>query len=155
MQFEIEFNTDHLNRIMDAVRREIATPQEMLGSIGESLFNANQKRHDAGKDPGGNSWQELSPATLAQGKRKGGPLKKTGRMLASFHYSVNGDDLVLGFDESRVQGKLPGIHHFGTERKGRHPGIPKRDLIGFPDSDKKIVTDVTIDHLTRVLNRVR
>ncbi|MDO9163576.1 MAG: phage virion morphogenesis protein [Methylococcaceae bacterium] len=155
MQFEIEFNADHLDRIMTAVRQEIATPQEMLGAIGQELFRTNSKRHNAGNDPDGKPWQELSLATLAQGKRKGGPLKKTGRMLASFHYSVNGDDLVLGFDESRVQGKLPGIHHFGTERKGRHPGIPKRDLIGFPDADKKIVTDVTIDHLTRVLNRVR
>lgn len=156
MQFEIEFNTDHLNRIMDAVRREIATPQDVLGSIGNELFRANSKRHNAGKGPDGKDWQELSPITLAKkGKRKGGPLKKSGDMLASLDFQINGDELILGFDESRVEGKLPGIHHFGTERKGRHPGIPKRDLIGFPDSDKKIVTDVTIDHLTRVLNRVR
>lgn len=76
-------------------------------------------------------------------------------MLASFHYSVNGDMLILGFDEPRVKGKLPGIHHFGTVRKGRHPGIPKRSLIGFPESDKKIVTDVTVDHLNHKNKHIR
>ncbi|MDI1276833.1 hypothetical protein [Methylobacter sp.] len=33
MQFDIEFNADHLDRVMEAVRREIATPQEMLAVL--------------------------------------------------------------------------------------------------------------------------
>lgn len=173
MQFEIEFEASHLDRMMEAIRREIATPDEMLGSIGESLLRVNRQRHEKGADPEGKAWKELSPLTLAEGKRKGGPLKKTGRMLASFHYQVSQDTLILGFDGAR-DGKSAGFHHHGTDpytivpknrqalafagivrRRVNHPGLPKRELVGFPDSDKKLVENVTADHLTRILKRVR
>lgn len=173
MQFEIEFKADHLDRVMEAVRLEIATPKEMLGSIGESLLRVNRDRHDRGLAPDGSAWKDLSPLTLAQGSRKGGPLNKTGRMLQSFLYQVTNDTLVLGFDGSR-DGKLAGYHHFGSDpytivpknkkvlafagivsRRVDHPGIPKRQLVGFPDSDQRLTAEVTADHLTRALNRVR
>jgi hypothetical protein len=64
MQFKIEFKTDHLDRVMEAVRREIATSKEMLGSIGESLLRVNRERHDRGLAPDGSKWKELSPLTL-------------------------------------------------------------------------------------------
>ncbi|PAS97752.1 MAG: phage tail protein, partial [Candidatus Dactylopiibacterium carminicum] len=99
MQFTIEFQADHLTRALEAIRQEIATPQEMLGSFGESLQFVNEERHRQGLDPDGQPWKELAASTLAEGKRKGGPLNKTGRMLASFHYQVIGDDLRLGFDD--------------------------------------------------------
>ncbi len=173
MQFEVEFNSDHLDRMMAVIRSEIATPEEMLGSIGESLLRVNRHRHDEGVDPNGSSWKELSPLTIAQGNRIGGPLKKTGRMLRSFNYQVDSNFLILGFDGER-DGKLAGWHNFGTDpymivpknktvlnfagiftKRVNHPGLPKRELIGFPDSDKSLVEDVTSDHLTRILNRVR
>ncbi|MCQ8116147.1 phage virion morphogenesis protein [Methylomonas rosea] len=173
MQFEIEFDTSHLDRILEAARREIATPDEMLGSIGESLLRVNRKRHEQGVDPEKKAWKQLSELTLAAGDRKGGPLKKTGRMLASLNYQVSADTLILGFDGSR-DAKLAGWHQGGTEpylitprqrkalafagivrRRVNHPGLPQRELLGFPDSDKNLVEHVTIDHLTRVLNRVR
>jgi putative SOS response-associated peptidase YedK len=94
-------------------------------------------------------------------------------MLQSFHYQVSSDTLVLGFDGSR-DGKLAGYHHFGSDpytivpkdkkvlafagivsRRVNHPGIPKRPLVGFPESDQRLTAEVTADHLTRVLNRVR
>jgi len=173
MQFEVEFNTEHLDRMLMVIRREIATPEEMLGSIGESLLRVNRHRHDQGVDPGGNAWTRLSDLTLAQGGRIGGPLKKTGRMLRSFDYQVHSNILKLGFDGAR-DGRLAGYHNFGTDpytilpknktvlkfagiftKRVNHPGLPKRELIGFPDSDKSLVEDVTSDHLTRVLNRIR
>lgn len=173
MQFEIEFEVGHLARVLEAVRREIATPEEMLGSIGESLLRVNRRRHEQGVDPEGKEWQALSPLTLSDGKRKGGPLKKTGRMLASLNYQVSANTLILGFDGAR-DAKLAAIHHGGTDpyvisprnkkalafagivrRRVNHPGLPQRELIGFPDSDKDLVENVTIDHLTRVLKRVR
>ncbi|PAS94828.1 MAG: phage tail protein, partial [Candidatus Dactylopiibacterium carminicum] len=81
MQFTIEFQADHLTRALEAIRQEIATPQEMLGSFGESLQFVNEERHRQGLDPDGQPWKELAASTLAEGKRKGGPLNKTGRML--------------------------------------------------------------------------
>jgi hypothetical protein len=41
MQFEIELDASHLQRVMEAVRHEIARPEEMLGSIGESLLQVS------------------------------------------------------------------------------------------------------------------
>jgi hypothetical protein len=172
MQFTVELQADHLVRALEAVRLEIATPQEMLGSFGESLLRVNQERHDKGLDPDGNPWKELAPSTLAEGNRKGGPLNKTGRMLANFHYQVVGDTLRLGFDggdgfkaKFHQDGSRPhvisakkakALKFGGLYRKRvNHPGLPVRRLVGFPESDQRLVADVAVDHLTAVLNRVR
>ncbi len=172
MQFTAELQVDHLDRAMEAVRQEIATPQEMLGSFGESLQRVNQERHSKGLDPDGNPWKELAPSTLAEGARKGGPLNKSGRMLANFHYQVSSDTLRLGFDggdgfkaKFHQDGSRP---HVITARKAKalkfggiyrkrvnHPGLPVRRLVGFPNSDQQLVADVAVDHLTAVINRVR
>lgn len=172
MQFTIEFQADHLVRALEVIRQEIATPHEMLGSFGESLQRVNQERHAKGVDPDGNPWKELAASTLAEGTRKGGPLNKTSRMLANFHYQVIGDTLRLGFDDG--DGFKAKFHQDGsrahviTPKKGKalkfgglyckrvnHPGLPIRRLVGFPDSDQQLVADVAADHLTAVLNRVR
>lgn len=172
MQFTIEFQADHLERALEAVRLEIATPQEMLGSFGESLLRVNQERHGQGLDPDGKPWEKLAASTLAEGKRKGGPLNKTGRMLANFHYQVSGDTLRLGFDDgdgfkakfhqdgSRphvISAKKAKALSFGGmfRKRVNHPGLPARRLVGFPESDQQLVSDVAADHLTAVLNRVR
>lgn len=172
MQFTAEFQVDHLNAIMEAIRHEIATPEKMLGSIGESLFRVNRERHEKGLDPDGKAWKELAPSTLAAGKRKGGPLVRTKRMLENFHYQVQGNGLVLGFDQGdgfpaifHQDGSRP---HVITARKGKalkfggiyrkrvnHPGLPARTLVGFPDSDQQLVADVSADHLTAVINTIR
>ena len=173
MQYTIEFEAAHLTRALEAVRREIATPQEMLTSLVESLLNANRERHRQGLDPDGKAWEPLAKSTLAQeGKRKGGPLNKTGRLLANFHYQVQGDALRLGFDDG--DGFPAKFHQEGSRahiiepkhkkalafmgivlKRVKHPGLPARPLVGFPDSDRQLVTDVIEDHLSRVLNRVR
>lgn len=172
MQFTVELQADHLVRALEAVRLEIATPQEMLGSFGVSLLRVNQERHDKGLDPDGNPWKELAPSTLAEENRKGGPLNKTGRMLANFHYQVVGDTLRLGFDggdgfkaKFHQDGSRPhvisakkakALKFGGLYRKRvNHPGLPIRRLVGFPESDQQLVADVAVDHLTAVLNRVR
>lgn len=64
MQIDLQFQTDHLTRVLEAVRQEIATPQQMLGSIGESLLNVNQDRHAKGLAPDGSKWKPLAPLTL-------------------------------------------------------------------------------------------
>lgn len=172
MQFDIEFQADHLSTVMEAIRREIATPEEMLGSIGESLFRVNQERHDQGLDPEGKAWEPLAASTIAAGGRKGGPLNKTGRMLANFHYQVQGDNLRLGFDQG--DGFKAIFHQDGsrahviTARKAKalsfggmfrkrvnHPGLTARPLVGFPESDQQLVGDVTADHITAVISRIR
>lgn len=172
MQFDIEFQADHITRMMEAVRREIATPQEMLGSMGETLLRVNQERHAQGVDPEGQKWAELAESTKAAGKRNGGPLNRTGRMLKNFHYQVQADALRLGFDEGDG---FPAIFHQDgsrahviTARKAKalafggmfrkrvnHPGLVARPLVGFPDSDQQLAADVVTDHLALAINVVR
>jgi phage gpG-like protein len=200
MQFTIEFQADHLVRALEAVRLEIATPAQMLGSMGESLLRVNQERHNQGLAPDGTKWKPLSPMTIgtsvwnkqAESFRKKGQMsiatarkvqaRKSrllydhGDMLGSFNYQVQGDELNLGFSDQKAV-----WHHFGTgtfgpkgaaytispkkakalafgglvRKRVTHPGIPARQLVGFPASDQRLVSDVIEDHLTAVLNRVR
>ncbi len=200
MQFTIEFQADHLYRALEAVRLEIATPQEMLGILGESLLRVNQERHNQGLAPDGSKWKELSPMTIgtAVWKSQGDSFRKNGQMslaaakkvqarknrilydhgdmLGSFNYQVQGTELKLGFSDQKAV-----WHHFGTgtfgpkgtaytispkkakalafgglfRKRVTHPGIPARQLVGFPSSDQRLAVDVIEDHLTAVLNRVR
>ena len=172
MQYTIEFQEDHLNKALEAVRREIATPAEMLGSLGEILLRVNRDRHNAGLAPDGSKWKALSELTLKE-KRKGGILYKTGEMLRSFNYQVQDDTLRFGFDGVR-NAQLAIWHHDGTDpyvieakngkalkfagivrKRVNHPGLPSRPLVGFPASDQKLTVNVIEDHLLNVLNSVR
>jgi hypothetical protein len=149
MQFEIEFKADHLRRVMEAVQREIATPQEMLGSMGESLLRVNRERHDKGLAPDGTPWKPLSPLTLGSAvwkkqdesfrksksmsiatahkirSSRGGVLNDSGAMLQAFHYQVHGDSLRLGFDGA-FEAKKAVWHHFGTDP---YPIAPKHKAV--------------------------
>lgn len=172
MRFEMNFQVDHLERALAAARAAIAHPQELLGSIGESLLRVNKDRHSVGLAPDGSAWKELSPMTLKE-KRKGGPLNKTGRMLQSFNYQVGGDTLRLGFDGA-TESLRAAWHNSGTDpypispkkakalkfggmyrKRVNHLGLPKRQLVGFPATDRQLVADVTTDYLAVILNRVR
>jgi phage gpG-like protein len=116
--------------------------------------------------------KSMSLATVRR-VRAGGILRDTGDMLSSLTYQVNGDELRLWFDGSR-ESKLAGFHQFGTAphlitprqrqalafagivtKRVNHPGLPKRELIGFPDADRDLVETIATDHLTRVLKRAR
>lgn len=170
MHYEIEFNNSHLNNIFEAVRREIATPFEMLTGVGEALLTANNKRHLAGLDPNGKAWKALAASTLKK-KRKGGILYSSGDMLNSIDFQVDSDTLRIGFDEPANR-HLSILHHFGTAphliaplnkkalkfgggfaKKVNHPGLPARPLLGLPVSDQQLVTHVLEDHLTAVIRR--
>lgn len=172
MEYAFNLQVDHLDRALAAARNSIEHPQELLGRAGESLLRVNRDRHNAGLAPDGSKWKELSPMTL-QEKRKGGPLNKTGRMLQSFNYQVAGDTLRLGFDGS-TESMRAAWHNSGTNpytispkkakalkfggmfrKRVNHPGLPKRQLVGFPASDRQLVSDVANDYLTVILNRVR
>lgn len=44
MQYSIEFQVNHLDRVLEAVRCDIATPAQMLGRLGESLLRVNRTK---------------------------------------------------------------------------------------------------------------
>lgn len=193
MQFKIEFQVADLERMAEVIKQEIATPEQMLGSIGESLLRTNNERHDQGLAPDGTPWKPLSPLTIGtlvkktqnetfnktkgylsigqarkiQGRKR--ILRASGDMLSSLNYQVSGSELTLGFDGAR-EAKLAGWHHGGTKpytikprakkalafagivtKRVSHPGLPKRPLLGFPESDQRLVVDVVEDHLTLLI----
>ena len=197
MHFSFDFQTDHLKQILEATRREIATPQEMLGSVGDALLRVNNRRHEQGLAPDGTKWKPLAPLTIggeawkkqSDGERKSKTVSIAGARKAAsrrilyqngdllrFHYQVNGDTMNLGTNDRKAV-----WHHSGTGTHGptgkpyvikpvnkkalgfaglvvkrvNHPGIPARPLVGYPESDERLVGSVLTDHLTAVLNRVR
>jgi len=172
MEFTFDFQVGHLERALAAARQELANPESLMESLGKSLLTVNRDRHSAGLAPDGSKWKELSPLTLKE-PRNGGPLQKTGRMLGSFKSEAHGDTVRLFFDGDR-DSKLAAIHHSGTNpytisprkakalkfggmyrKRVRHPGLPQRQLVGFPDSDQRLAGEVVGDYLRVILNRVR
>ncbi|WP_050469156.1 phage virion morphogenesis protein [Herbaspirillum chlorophenolicum] len=135
MQISFDLQADHLTRALEVIRREIATPAQMLGSIGETLKIVNEERHAKGVAPDGTKWKPLSPMTIgtAVWKSQGDKFRKNGQMslasaqkvkgrrilygngdmLGSFNYQVNGDTLTLGFSDQKAL-----WHHFGTGSYG-------------------------------------
>ncbi len=162
MLYTVELQAQNYRLALDALSSEIATPAEMLGSIGESLHRVNAERHDQGQNPDGSSWVP----TKAKKRRM---LYQHGDMLSSFNYQVRGSELKLGFSDQKAK-----WHHYGTSpyvisavkaralsfngmfrKRVKHPGLPSRKLVGFPDSDRRLVAGVVDDHLKLTLNRVR
>ena len=170
MQYTITFETERLTRLLEALRRGYSD-EELLGAFGESLLNVNRERHRAGLAPDGSPWTPLAASTRSI-KRKGGPFNKTGRMLKNFHYQVEGNTLRLGFDDgdgfpakyhqegSRAHVIEPknkkALAFMGIVRKRvKHPGLPARPLVGFPESDQRLIEDTAEDYLRTILSRIR
>lgn len=172
MQLVIDYQDISVKHLVAVLSHEIMHPQTLLGSVGESLLRVNQERHLASLAPDGSAWAPLKESSKL-GKRKGGPLNKTGEMLQSFNYQVEDESLLFGFDGAR-NASLAFWHHGGTDpyvikpktgkalkfgdhivKKVNHPGLPARPLVGYPDSDQRIVDDVINEHLFAVLNTVR
>ena len=134
VDFNIKFDTQHLSKVLEAARREIATPQEMLGSVGETLLRVNQDRHKKGLAPDGTPWKPLAAGTIAsEAWRKQDQSfrdnKSTsvaaGRKAAArrllyvngdllrFQYQVTGNELHLGTNDRKAV-----WHHEGTGTHG-------------------------------------
>jgi phage gpG-like protein len=121
------------------VRQSLATPQALLGAIGDSLMVKNRNRYDQGLAPDGTPWKPLAPSTIGnevwkkqdkdfrKGNSERGPMHSlkvarevqakrrvlfaSGEMLTnSLHPDVQGDTLRMGFDIDRAK-----WHHFGTK----------------------------------------
>ena len=162
MLYTVELQVQNYRLALDALSSEIATPAEVLGSIGDSLHRVNTERHDQGQNPDGTRWAP----TKAKKRRM---LYQHGDLLGSFSYQVQGSELKLGFSDQKAK-----WHHYGTSpyvisavkaralsfngmfrKRVKHPGLPSRKLVGFPESDRRLVADVVDDHLKLTLNRVR
>jgi phage virion morphogenesis protein len=154
MQFHMEFNVDHLCRALTAARRELEQPHDLLNTIGLDLKQENEHRHEADKDPDGKAWAPLSSRTLAR-KRSKKMLNEHGEMLRNgFIHQVVGDTVRIGTPDWKGP-----FFQFGVkphaQRRGTHPGMPARRIVGFPESDQQRTFDVVKNHLDVILERAR
>ena len=142
MDFTVEFEASHLNRALEAVRQSLATPQELLGAIGESLLTKNRDRHAQGLAPDGTPWKPLAPLTIGndvwnkQDKRhkfdRDGKYRKDRRMdlkvarqvQASRRILFSTSEMLLSDFHPQVLGDTlhlgfeltrANYHHFGTK----------------------------------------
>lgn len=142
MAFEITVDAGYLLRALENARHEMAS-NAVLTSIGLSLLRANEERHSAGQAPDGSAWTPLKPATIAR-KKKPRMLFEEGDMLR-FYSRVDGDAVAIGTVDKKAY-----WHHAGTSR-----GLPARPLVGYADSDQRLVKDLIEDHLQVILRSVR
>ena len=143
MQFEISFDADHLIRSLQQARQALHDSDKLQTSIGLALLKQNDDRHEAGLNPDGSPWTPLKPATIAR-KKNPRMLVEDGDMLR-FDSQVEGKDVVIGTVDKKAY-----WHHAGTSR-----GLPARQLVGFPQADERLTTDIVSDFLLRILMRTR
>lgn len=171
--YTIKLDTERFSHLIGALSSSLEEPDVLLYAIGRTLVRTHQERHQRGVDPEGNPWPALKHPGYPEG-RKGGPLNRTGAMLKSLNYNVEGDTLRIGFvgaegapakyhqEGSKAhsieakQGRALKLGALGIYRKRvHHPGLPPRPLLGFPESDRELVEEVLKDYLLLTLERQR
>jgi phage gpG-like protein len=142
MQYVIDLQIGPYAHVLGALRREIAQPDRILASVGESLLNANQDRHARNVAPDGTPWAPLARTTLyravearqsqvtSAGNTKRGAasnVAKAQKIMANkasrilyqygdllrFAYQVEGGQLRVGTNDAKAA-----WHHLGTGTHG-------------------------------------
>jgi phage gpG-like protein len=146
MHYAIDLQIEPYANVLKALRQTIASPGDILSSVGESLLNANQARHAKNLDPDGNPWAPLARSTLYRAvdakqhevtsignKRRGAMssiaegqkimankaahiLYQSGELLR-FQPSIEGNVLRIGTNDQKAA-----WHHFGTGTHGEGKG---------------------------------
>lgn len=145
MHYVIDLQIEPYANVLESLRQNIAQPDLILSSVGESLLNANQDRHAKSQDPDGNPWAPLAKSTLyraveakqgvtsAGNKKRGASsniaagqkimANKAARILYQygdllrFSYQVTGGMLRIGTNDHKAA-----WHHFGTGTHGEGKG---------------------------------
>jgi len=118
------------------------------------LQQANEHRQQADKNPDGTAWAPLSPRTLAR-KRSSKMLNEHGDMLRNgMYHNVQGDTVRIGTPDWKGPFFQFGVRPH-AQRRGTHPGMPARRIVGFPESDQQRTKEVVKDYLAAILERAR
>lgn len=141
MQFTVNFQADHLQLTLKAVKDALAKPGKLYHVMGASELAATQRRHDQGLAPDGTPWAPLAKSTLHAiverrqhkitrvGGKSVGPrsdFKAAQKAMAGkrilfdrgdllrFYYQVSGHDVVI----TTMDQRKAVWHHFGTGTHG-------------------------------------
>lgn len=120
---------------------KVANSTIMLDEVGDYLEGRILENFRKEVDPYNSKWAPLSPATIADKKRKGYPLDKllrTGKMKRSLKVITTGKTL-------RIEIDFPAqFHQRGTRR------MPQRQILpedGLSRKDERNVVDIMVDYL--------
>ncbi len=152
----LKIQIDRLDEIQAKLRELQDAASDLrpaLEDIGQYLVRATRQRFEEGKDPQGNDWEELRPATIARKGHARPLIGETGH-LRQIRYQLEGPDAVA-VGTGAVYGAT---HQFGAE-KGRFGetkkgvpipwgDIPARPFLGVSGDDAEAILDILAEHLS-------
>ncbi|KGJ92126.1 phage virion morphogenesis protein [Colwellia psychrerythraea] len=116
---------------------------ELLTDIGEAYHDDVLSRFDTEQAPDGTQWQASQRAIDEGGKT----LTDTAILRDSFHYEINGDQLLYGSSEVYAA-----IHNFGGDTgRRKSTKLPQREIIGLSAKQLRIIGDTATDFLNELL----
>lgn len=172
----IRLDSTDFGRAFDRLIRTVYKPRDLLGIAGMTMLEGIRKAFDAGRDPGtGQAWKKNRPNTVAS-KGSSRINYDTGYMRRSLAkgkagniFRLSNDSVVVGtrvkhaiFAQEgtkahRIRPKREGgMLRFTTTggtvfaREVKHPGTPKRRIIGVTKKTLGIVASRQAAHLDKV-----
>ncbi len=108
--------------VMAELSAKARNPAGGLPLIGEALLREQNRRFQTGTDPDGRKWAPLKPLTVLLRGARGPILRRSGQLMRSGAWQVNGNTLRVG-----VNTIYAAAQHFGatiTPKKGQMLAIP-------------------------------
>lgn len=131
--------TNNIQRLL----AKLQDKEPVLQQVGELLVNSTKARIASTKtSPDGSPFAPWSFATLKARQKDGsassGILLKTGRLLNSIEYQIQGDQVVVGANSSAPYANFLQV---GT------PNMPARPFVGISQPDTELIQSVLRKHL--------
>lgn len=114
-------------------------PQPILAGLGMEMETRIVERFESRRDPTGQEWEGLTPATLKRKKGRGSTLVFTGEMQDSVNWRVVNDHVDVGFGKPYAA-----YHEWGTRL------MPRRGMM-FADPDPGTLGDDDLVALTALV----
>lgn len=121
--------------------------------VGMALRRSQSKRIAAQREPDGSSYTPRSPAS-SQFRQKAGAIKRRtmfARLRTTRFLKVEASAQEIGVGFMGRAASIARTHQNGARRQSRRTGrtytTPKRELLGFSDSDIDTLRDTLLDHL--------
>ncbi len=143
----LESNINELQPWLQAYidRLSPAQRKKLMRTIAQNLAKTNRQRMSAQQSPSGETWQERKPQRDKKNNRKKLFIKL--RQAKRLRKRVQGERIIVGFSGSA--GRIARIHHYGLRQRLQfgEADYPARELIGIPDTDKKMTEQTILSHI--------
>lgn len=152
MRIEIQLDATGASRAIAALGQRARNLRPLFAAIGDDIVAASLLGFKDSRDPYGQPWKPLAPATIAR-RRKGSstPLLDTGRLRNSITRRVlaGGNGVEIGSNVIYAA-----IHNFGGRAgRGHKTVIPQRAFVataerGLPREYGEIIRDRLAEHFS-------